>query len=89
MNKRIEELAIIARSQADQTFYALSHGIEGMPPYKDVFNEEFAKLIIQECIYACGKHKDIESFGIYPIRVALVTRACERNIEQHFREQDE
>ena len=47
--------------------------------------EKFAELIVQECADACYKHKDVESFGIYPIRVAMVTKACSDNIKQHFR----
>ena len=46
--------------------------------------EKFAELIVQECADACYKHKDVESFGIYPIRVAMVTKACSDNIKQHF-----
>ena len=45
---------------------------------------KFAELIIWECADACYKHKDVESFGIYPIRVAMVTKACSDNIKQHF-----
>ena len=47
--------------------------------------EKFAELIVRECADACYKHKDVESFGIYPIRVAMVTKACSDNIKQHFR----
>jgi hypothetical protein len=46
--------------------------------------EKFAELIVQECADACYKHKDVESFGIYPIRVAMVTKACSDNIKEHF-----
>ena len=46
--------------------------------------ERFAELIIRECADACYKHKDVESFGIYPVRVAMVTKACSDNIKQHF-----
>ena len=46
--------------------------------------EKFAELIVRECADACYKHKDVESFGIYPIRVAMVTKACSDNIKQHF-----
>jgi predicted transposase YbfD/YdcC len=46
--------------------------------------EKFAELIVQECADACYKHKDVESFGIYPVRVAMVTKACADNIKEHF-----
>ena len=46
--------------------------------------EKFAELIVQECADACYKHKDVESFGIYPVRVAMVTKACSDNIKEHF-----
>ena len=46
--------------------------------------ERFAELIIRECADACYKHKDVESFGIYPVRVAMVTKACSDNIKEHF-----
>ena len=52
--------------------------------YLDNLFEKFAELIVQECADACYKHKDVESFGIYPIRVAMVTKACSDNIKQHF-----
>ncbi len=48
------------------------------------FAERFAELIVKECADACYKHKDVESFGIYPVRVAMVTKACSDNIKQHF-----
>ena len=48
------------------------------------FNEKFAELIVRECADACYKHKDVESFGIYPVRVAMVTKACSDNIKEHF-----
>ena len=52
--------------------------------YVDSFEQRFAELIVRECADACYKHKDVESFGIYPIRVAMVTKACSDNIKQHF-----
>ena len=52
--------------------------------YLDNLFEKFAELIVGECADACYKHKDVESFGIYPIRVAMVTKACSDNIKQHF-----
>lgn len=45
---------------------------------------KFAELIIMECIEACQKHTDIESFGILPVRAAMVTNACASNIKKHF-----
>ena len=48
------------------------------------FSEKFAELIVKECADACYKHKDVESFGIYPVRVAMVTKACSYNIKEHF-----
>ena len=50
----------------------------------DPIKEKFAELIVRECADACYKHKDVESFGIYPIRVAMVTKACSDNIKEHF-----
>jgi len=46
--------------------------------------QKFAELIVRECADACYKHKDVESFGIYPVRVAMVTKACSDNIKEHF-----
>jgi hypothetical protein len=69
MNERIRELA-------EQCYHRYSeHNID---------LEKFARSIIEDCIKACGNHVDIESFGIYPIRAAMVTRACENNIKEHF-----
>jgi len=72
MNKRIKELAREAG--------LLAYNPEG-PPTK---LEKFAELIVKECADACYKHKDVESFGIYPVRVAMVTKACSDNIKEHF-----
>ena len=72
MNEKIKQLAqqagVIALSE---------NGIA--PPL-----EKFARLIVRECADACYKHKDVESFGIYPIRVAMVTKSCSDNIKEHF-----
>ena len=74
MNEKIKLLAEQASSRYDQA-----------PGIKLILNpEKFAELIVQECADACYKHKDVESFGIYPIRVAMVTKACSDNIKQHF-----
>lgn len=40
--------------------------------------------VMNECIRACYNHTDIERFGVYPIRVAMITKACENNIREHF-----
>ena len=71
MNERIKELE-------SQCWVPMQYG----PAW---FNgTKFALLIVQECADACYKHKDVESFGIYPIRVAMVTKACSDNIKEHF-----
>ena len=71
MNDKIKQLALQAGQ--GEPFH--------IPPE---FIEKFAELIVRECADACYKHKDVESFGIYPIRVAMVTKACSDNIKQHF-----
>ena len=71
MNEKIKQLALQAGQ--GKTFH--------IPPE---FIEKFADLIVRECADACYKHKDVKSFGIYPIRVAMVTKACSDNIKQHF-----
>ena len=73
MNEKIKEFAKQAGYSKD--FLAI-----GLPNNM----EKFAELIVRECADACYKHKDVESFGIYPIRVAMVTKACSDNIKQHF-----
>ena len=73
MNERIKELA-------EQAGYSKDFLAIGLPNNM----EKFAELIVKECADACYKHKDVESFGIYPIRVAMVTKACSDNIKQHF-----
>lgn len=77
MNERIKELAERASKDAG----------DGYPvtlEYTNKFAEKFAELVIEECVNACGNHEDVESFGIYPIRVAMVTKSCMNNIMQHF-----
>ena len=73
MNERIRQLA-------EQAGYSKDFLAIGLPNNM----EKFAELIVRECADACYKHKDVESFGIYPIRVAMVTKACSDNIKQHF-----
>jgi hypothetical protein len=43
-------------------------------------------LIIDECVKSAAQHEDLESFGVYPLRVAMVTAACQKNIREHFSE---
>ena len=74
MNERILELA-------DKAVEDMPSGPWNIP---DEFCEKFAELIVRECADACYKHKDVESFGIYPVRVAMVTKACSDNIKEHF-----
>jgi uncharacterized protein (DUF924 family) len=75
MNELIQELV----EQADSTIYDQldSNAL-------DPFVQKFAELIIRECISACRNHRDVERFGIYPARVAMVTEACVDNIKEHF-----
>jgi len=76
MNERIKQLA----EQATTIEYGVDNGFDRVSFDK----EKFAELIVKECADACYKHKDVESFGIYPVRVAMVTKACSDNIKQHF-----
>ena len=73
MNDKIKQLA-------EQAGYSKDFLEIGLPNNM----EKFAELIVRECADVCYKHKDVESFGIYPIRVAMVTKACSDNIKQHF-----
>ena len=73
MNERIKQLA-------EQAGYSKDFLAIGLPNNM----EKFAELIVKECADACYKHKDVESFGIYPVRVAMVTKACSDNIKEHF-----
>jgi hypothetical protein len=87
MNERIRELAEQARNYAldEKRIYEQVHNTEQcMEEYREVYNKKFAELIVRECADACYKHKDVESFGIYPVRVAMVTKACSDNIKEHF-----
>ena len=79
MNEKIKELW----NQASGEFCKQNPYATIMLPAP--LREKFAELIVRECADACYKHKDVESFGIYPIRVAMVTKACSDNIKQHFR----
>ena len=80
MNERIKELA----EQATTITYE-EDGWRLYGTKVETFNKEkFAELIVRECADACYKHKDAESFGIYPVRVAMVTKACSDNIKEHF-----
>jgi hypothetical protein len=74
MNERILELA-------DKAVEDMPSGPWNIP---DEFCKKFAESIVRECADACYKHKDVESFGIYPVRVAMVTKACSDNIKEHF-----
>ena len=76
MNEKIKEFAKQAWPGLPSHWWDSRDGAEAV--------EKFAELIVRECADACYKHKDVESFGIYPIRVAMVTKACSDNIKQHF-----
>ena len=78
MNKRIRELA----NEAGAIHIHGKPKDRALVGYNNI--EKFAELIVRECADACYKHKDVESFGIYPIRVAMVTQACSDNIKEHF-----
>ena len=78
MNERIYELFEQALKEFKQEHEYATYIVP------DPIKEKFAELIVRECADACYKHKDVESFGIYPIRVAMVTKACSDNIKQHF-----
>ena len=79
MNEQIRQLAEQAKEHAN---HLDSIGVDAS--MEDIFNQKFAELIVEECADACYKHKDVESFGIYPVRVAMVTKACSDNIKEHF-----
>jgi hypothetical protein len=75
MNERIRQLA----EHCTDRFFSECRGV-----FETFDKELFAELIVKECADACYKHKDVESFGIYPIGVAMVTKACSDNIKEHF-----
>ena len=82
MNERIKRLALDAGIGFTLWDDSGREMIDNYTP--EEYLEKFAELIVRECADACYKHKDVESFGIYPIRVAMVTKACSDNIKQHF-----
>ena len=82
MNERIKRLALDAGIGFTLWDDSGREMIDNYTP--EEYLEKFAELIVQECADACYKHKDVESFGIYPIRVAMVTKACSDNIKEHF-----
>ena len=82
MNEKIRELALDAGIGFTLWDDSGREMIDNYTPEECL--EKFAELIVRECADACYKHKDVESFGIYPIRVAMVTKACSDNIKQHF-----
>ena len=82
MNEKIKQLALDAGIGFTLWDDSGREMIDNYTPEERL--AEFAELIVKECADACYKHKDVESFGIYPIRVAMVTKACSDNIKQHF-----
>ena len=82
MNEKIKQLALDAGIGFTLWDDSGREMIDNYTP--EEYLEKFAELIVKECADACYKHKDVESFGIYPIRVAMVTKACSDNIKQHF-----
>lgn len=83
MNERIKTLCKEAFTEAHESRIS-PDGLVRSDGNPYIFYEKFAKLIVRECADACYKHKDVESFGIYPVRVAMVTKACSDNIKEHF-----
>ena len=84
MNEHIKQLALQAGLVRNGDFGMKRWEGPRSDSISDQDLEKFAELIVQECADACYKHKDVESFGIYPIRVAMVTKACSDNIKEHF-----
>ena len=82
MNEKIKQLALDAGIGFTLWDDSGREMIDNYTPEERL--TKFAELIVKECADACYKHKDVESFGIYPIRVAMVTKACSDNIKQHF-----
>jgi hypothetical protein len=86
MNYRVEQLA--KQALINSTVYGNTDAVyrpEGyLASVSQDFVQEYTNLIINECIKACGNHNDVEGFGVYPIRVVLITKACENNIREHF-----
>ena len=82
MNEKIKQLALDAGIGFVLWDDSGREMIDNYTP--EEYLEKFAELIVRECADACYKHKDVESFGIYPIRVAMVTKACSDNIKEHF-----
>ena len=82
MNEKIKQLALDAGIGFTLWDDSGREMIDNYTPEERL--AKFAELIVRECADACYKHKDVESFGIYPIRVAMVTKACSDNIKQHF-----
>ena len=82
MNEKIKQLALDAGIGFTLWDDSGREMIDNYTPEERL--AKFAELIVKECADACYKHKDVESFGIYPIRVAMVTKACSDNIKQHF-----
>ena len=82
MNEKIKQLALDAGIGFTLWDDSGRPMIDNYTP--EEYLEKFAELIVKECADACYKHKDVESFGIYPIRVAMVTKACSDNIKEHF-----
>jgi hypothetical protein len=56
MNERIKELAVQARNYAldEKRIYERMHNTEQcMEEYREVYNEKFAELIVEECMTMC------------------------------------
>ena len=56
MNERIKELALQARNYAldEKRIYERMHNTEQcMEEYREVYNEKFAELIVEECMTMC------------------------------------
>jgi predicted P-loop ATPase/GTPase len=75
MNERIRELA----DKASQWVIDNSNGVHA--PYER-WNEKFAELLIQECVYACSKAKKIKH--VIPPTREIVVDCCMREIKEHF-----
>ena len=75
--KKVTEQAVVA---TEQELYRLSQSTDGMPAYKDVFNQKFAVLIVKECAKV-ARNTDLEDVEGGD---SAVLRAASEAIENYF-----
>ena len=66
MNERIRELALLAHSDALESYRErMKTEFAGDVIFSDMYDQKFAKLIVEQCVSMCGSQADKKNMSLY------------------------